>query len=54
MGNLRKKNHTAPLLRGDIRKIESSEFPDCDGVIGRPPCQSWSEAGTLNVVMMFI
>ena len=32
----------------DIRKIVSSEIPDCDGIIGGPPCQSWSEAGSLK------
>ena len=42
------KNHTAPLDKRDIRKIPSSEIPDCDGIIGGPPCQSWSEAGTLR------
>lgn len=42
------KNHKAPLIKGDIRKIESSEFPKCDGIIGGPPCQSWSEAGALR------
>ncbi len=29
----------------DIRQISSSEIPDCFGIIGGPPCQSWSEAG---------
>lgn len=42
------KNHTAPLIKGDIRKIPSSCFPECDGIIGGPPCQSWSEAGSLR------
>jgi len=42
------KNHKAPLIKGDIRKIDSSHFPDCDGIIGGPPCQSWSEAGSLR------
>lgn len=43
------KNHSAPLIKGDIRKIASSEFPDdCDGIIGGAPCQSWSEAGSLR------
>lgn len=43
------KNHKNPLIRGDIRQIESSVFPDdCDGIIGGPPCQSWSEAGALR------
>lgn len=37
------------LIEGDIRKIDSSEFPDdIVGIIGGPPCQSWSEAGTLK------
>lgn len=42
------KNHKAPLIKGDICKIKSSEFPECDGIIGGPPCQSWSEAGSLR------
>lgn len=37
------------LIEGDIRKVSSSEFPDnVDGIIGGPPCQSWSEAGSLK------
>lgn len=37
------------LIEGDIRKVPSSEFPDnITGVIGGPPCQSWSEAGSLK------
>ena len=37
------------LIEGDIRKIPSSEFPDnVVGIIGGPPCQSWSEAGSLK------
>jgi len=42
------KNHNAPLIKGDICKIESDAFPECDGIIGGPPCQSWSEAGSLK------
>lgn len=43
------KNHSSPLIKGDIRKIESNQFPDdIDGIIGGPPCQSWSEAGSLK------
>lgn len=34
------------LDKRSIIKIPSSEIPDCDGIIGGPPCQSWSEAGT--------
>lgn len=37
------------LIEGDIRNIQSSEFPDdITGIIGGPPCQSWSEAGSLK------
>jgi len=36
------------LNRKSIRDVESSEIPDCDGIIGGPPCQSWSEAGSLR------
>lgn len=40
---------TVTLLDGDIRDISSSFFPDnIDGIIGGPPCQSWSEAGSLK------
>ena len=43
------KNHKAPLIKGDIRNIKESDFPsDIDGIIGGPPCQSWSEAGSLR------
>jgi len=31
-----------------IRDISSKEIPDCIGIIGGPPCQSWSEAGALR------
>ena len=36
------------LDRRSISDIESSEVPNCDGIIGGPPCQSWSEAGALR------
>ncbi|MBW4516765.1 MAG: DNA cytosine methyltransferase [Timaviella obliquedivisa GSE-PSE-MK23-08B] len=40
-------NHLDTFLdRRDIRKIKSGEIPDCVGIIGGPPCQSWSEAGS--------
>lgn len=43
------KNHNSKLIKNDIRKIEAKDFPDkIDGIIGGPPCQSWSEAGTLK------
>ncbi len=34
------------LIEKDIREIDESEFPDdIVGIIGGPPCQSWSKAG---------
>lgn len=42
------KNHKAKLIKEDICKIPSSKFPECEGIIGGPPCQSWSEAGSLK------
>ena len=37
------------LIEGDIRNIPSDAFPkDIAGIIGGPPCQSWSEAGSLK------
>jgi DNA (cytosine-5)-methyltransferase 1 len=41
------KNFTKTKLdKRSIVDIPSNEIPDCDGIIGGPPCQSWSEAGT--------
>ncbi|AFZ35925.1 DNA-cytosine methyltransferase [Stanieria cyanosphaera PCC 7437] len=40
-------NHPKTYLdRRDIRVIPSGDIPDCFGIIGGPPCQSWSEAGS--------
>lgn len=36
------------LDKRSITKINPREIPDCDGIIGGPPCQSWSEAGALR------
>lgn len=40
-------NHpTTKLIKKDIRNLSNDDFPDdVDGIIGGPPCQSWSEAG---------
>lgn len=39
-------NHPDTFLdKRDIREISSGEIPDCTGIIGGSPCQSWSEAG---------
>lgn len=45
-----KINHPATkLIESDIRNIQETDFPDnVDGIIGGPPCQSWSEAGALR------
>ncbi len=45
-----KANHPkTKLIEGDIRNISENDFPtDVDGIIGGPPCQSWSEAGSLR------
>lgn len=37
------------LLEGDIRNLASAWFPKgVSGIIGGPPCQSWSEGGALR------
>jgi len=36
------------LNKKSIRDVELDEIPECDGIIGGPPCQSWSEAGKLR------
>lgn len=49
-----KANHPdTKLLEGDVRKITKEEVGqyidgEVDGIIGGPPCQSWSEAGSLR------
>lgn len=45
-----KINHpNTHLIEGDIRNIQETDFPSgIDGIIGGPPCQSWSEAGALR------
>lgn len=42
------RNHQTPLIKGNILAVDEKEFPDCDGIIGGPPCQSWSEGGALR------
>lgn len=42
-------NHSHTKLdRRSIRDIPSDEIPDADGIIGGPPCQSWSLAGAMR------
>lgn len=40
-------NHKGTILdTRSITDIPADEVPDCDGIIGGPPCQSWSEGGS--------
>jgi len=40
-------NHPETFLdKRSITQIDENEIPECDGIIGGPPCQSWSEAGS--------
>ena len=40
------RNHPHTFLdKRSITDISVEDVPDCDGIIGGPPCQSWSEAG---------
>lgn len=40
-------NHPETFLdKRSITNIQSNEVPNCDGIIGGPPCQSWSAAGS--------
>lgn len=45
--NFSEKSNTF-LDKRSITEIDPEEVPDCDGIIGGPPCQSWSEAGALR------
>ena len=39
-------NHPKTHLdKRSITEINENEVPECDGIIGGPPCQSWSEGG---------
>lgn len=49
-----KANHpNTKLIEGDVRKVTKEDIAqyideEVDGIIGGPPCQSWSEAGALR------
>lgn len=49
-----KVNHPKThLIEGDVRQIKKDDIApylvgEVDGIIGGPPCQSWSEAGSLR------
>ena len=41
-----RRNHPQTILNtSDIRTLHEDSIPDCDGIIGGPPCQSWSLGG---------
>jgi DNA (cytosine-5)-methyltransferase 1 len=42
------KNHETELLAEDIREVDIDNIPECYGIIGGPPCQSWSLAGSMD------
>ena len=43
------KNHPNTILdRRSLVNIPAEDVPECDGIIGGPPCQSWSEAGAMK------
>jgi DNA (cytosine-5)-methyltransferase 1 len=41
-------NHDTDITIQDIRELDYDEIPDCDGIVGGPPCQTWSLAGNLD------
>jgi DNA (cytosine-5)-methyltransferase 1 len=44
------KNHKIQIDKRSLFDIKSDEIPDADGIIGGPPCQSWSLAGAMRGV----
>jgi len=42
------KNHGVKLDVRSITNVKSEEIPDAHGIIGGPPCQSWSLAGAMR------
>jgi DNA (cytosine-5)-methyltransferase 1 len=42
------KNHGLTVDKRSLFEIKSSEVPAADGIIGGPPCQSWSLAGKMR------
>lgn len=42
------KNHKISIDKRSLRDVKSEEIPDADGIIGGPPCQSWSLAGEMR------
>lgn len=44
------KNHKISIDKRSLFDVKSEEIPDADGIIGGPPCQSWSLAGAMRGV----
>jgi DNA (cytosine-5)-methyltransferase 1 len=42
------KNHKIGIDRRSLFEVKSNEIPEADGIIGGPPCQSWSLAGEMR------
>lgn len=42
------KNHKIAIDRRSIVDVKSDDLPDSTGIIGGPPCQSWSLAGSMR------
>ncbi len=44
------KNHNISIDKRSLFEVKSDELPEADGIIGGPPCQSWSLAGEMRGV----
>ena len=44
------KNHGLSLDQRSLLDVQLKDIPDADGIIGGPPCQSWSVAGLMRGV----
>jgi len=42
------RNHKINIDKRSLLEVKSEEIPDSDGIIGGPPCQSWSLAGEMR------
>ena len=44
-------NHPNTILNtSDIRSLTGEDIPDCDGIIGGPPCQGFSMANRQRII----
>jgi DNA (cytosine-5)-methyltransferase 1 len=46
--NTYERNSGLRIDRRSLFDVESEDLPDADGIIGGPPCQSWSLAGAMR------